>query len=128
MSKKNEKAPNPEEENLPQEEHEDINMPQDEEPVQEGDVISLGSMFREYWIDYASDVLLDRSVPHIDDGLKPVQRRILHSMEEMDDGRFNKVNSIVGHTMQYHPHGDQSIKDALVNIGQKDLLIDCQGN
>lgn len=128
MSKKKEKAPNPEEENLPQEEHEDINMPQDEEPVQEGDVISLGSMFREYWIDYASDVLLDRSVPHIDDGLKPVQRRILHSMEEMDDGRFNKVNSIVGHTMQYHPHGDQSIKDALVNIGQKDLLIDCQGN
>lgn len=100
----------------------------DDEPVTEGNTISLNSMFKDYWIDYASDVILDRSVPDIDDGLKPVQRRILHSMEEMDDGRMNKVQSIVGHTMMYHPHGDQSIKDALVNIGQKDLLIDCQGN
>lgn len=100
----------------------------EEEPQSEGGTLSLNGMFRDYWIDYASDVILDRSVPDIDDGLKPVQRRILHSMKEMDDGRFNKVQSIVGHTMQYHPHGDQSIKDALVNIGQKELLIDCQGN
>lgn len=95
---------------------------------QEGGTLSLGAMFRDYWVDYASDVILDRSVPHIDDGLKPVQRRILHAMNEMDDGRFNKVQSIVGATMAYHPHGDASIKDALVNMGQKDLLIDCQGN
>ena len=101
----------------------------DEAPAEsEGTTLSLGSMFRDYWIDYASDVILERSVPDIDDGLKPVQRRILHSMEEMDDGRMNKVQSIVGHTMMYHPHGDQSIKDALVNIGQKELLIDCQGS
>ena len=101
---------------------------QEQTPAGEGETISLGNMFRDYWIDYASDVILDRSVPAIDDGLKPVQRRILHSMEEMDDGRMNKVQSIVGHTMQYHPHGDMSIKDALVNMGQKNLLIDCQGN
>ena len=96
--------------------------------VDEGTTLSLGSMFRDYWIDYASDVILDRSVPDIDDGLKPVQRRILHAMKETDDGRFTKVANIVGNTMQYHPHGDASIKDALVNLGQKDLLIDCQGN
>ena len=101
---------------------------QEDTPAGEGETISLGNMFRDYWVDYASDVILDRSVPDIDDGLKPVQRRILHSMEEMDDGRMNKVQSIVGHTMMYHPHGDQSIKDALVNLGQKELLIDCQGN
>lgn len=106
-----------------------VNVPKvEDEPPAEGGTLSLNGMFRDYWIDYASDVILDRSVPDIDDGLKPVQRRILHSMKEMDDGRFNKVQSIVGHTMQYHPHGDQSIKDALVNIGQKELLIDCQGN
>ena len=95
---------------------------------EQGATLSLGGMFRDYWIDYASDVILDRSVPDIDDGLKPVQRRILHAMEETDDGRFTKVANIVGNTMQYHPHGDMSIKDALVNMGQKDLLIDCQGN
>ncbi|MBR4177132.1 MAG: DNA gyrase/topoisomerase IV subunit A, partial [Bacteroidales bacterium] len=94
----------------------------------DGETISLNSMFKDYWIDYASDVILDRSVPDIDDGLKPVQRRILHAMKETDDGRFTKVANIVGNTMQYHPHGDASIKDALVNMGQKDLLIDCQGN
>lgn len=106
-----------------------IEVPQmDNAPIEEGEVISLNAMFKEYWIDYASDVILDRSVPHLDDGLKPVQRRILHAMKEMDDGRMNKVNTIVGATMAYHPHGDQSIKDALVNMGQKDLLIDCQGN
>ena len=94
----------------------------------DGETISLNAMFKDYWIDYASDVILDRSVPDIDDGLKPVQRRILHAMKETDDGRFTKVANIVGNTMQYHPHGDMSIKDALVNMGQKDLLIDCQGN
>lgn len=94
----------------------------------EGGTMSLDGMFKDYWIDYASDVILDRSVPDIDDGLKPVQRRILHAMKETDDGRFTKVANIVGNTMQYHPHGDMSIKDALVNLGQKDLLIDCQGN
>ena len=95
---------------------------------EDGETISLNAMFKDYWIDYASDVILDRSVPDIDDGLKPVQRRILHAMKETDDGRFTKVANIVGNTMQYHPHGDASIKDALVNMGQKDLLIDCQGN
>ena len=94
----------------------------------EGAPLSLGNMFREYWVDYASDVILDRSVPDIADGLKPVQRRILHAMKETDDGRYTKVANIVGNTMQYHPHGDMSIKDALVTMGQKSLLIDCQGN
>ena len=93
-----------------------------------GTTISLSGMFRDYWVDYASDVILDRSVPDIDDGLKPVQRRILHAMKETDDGRFTKVANIVGTTMLYHPHGDASINDALVNMGQKNLLIDCQGN
>ncbi|MBP3763291.1 MAG: DNA gyrase/topoisomerase IV subunit A [Bacteroidales bacterium] len=97
-------------------------------PDEQGTTLSLDGMFKDYWIDYASDVILDRSVPDIDDGLKPVQRRILHAMEETDDGRFTKVANIVGNTMQYHPHGDASIKDALVNLGQKELLIDCQGN
>ena len=95
---------------------------------EQGSTLSLDNMFRDYWIDYASDVILDRSVPDIADGLKPVQRRILHAMKETDDGRFTKVANIVGNTMQYHPHGDMSIKDALVNMGQKELLIDCQGN
>ena len=95
---------------------------------QQGGIMSLDGMFRDYWIDYASDVILDRSVPNIDDGLKPVQRRILHAMNEHDDGRFTKVANIVGNTMSYHPHGDASIKDALVGLGQKELLIDTQGN
>ena len=103
-------------------------MPADEMPPAEGETISLSGMFHDYWIDYASDVILDRSVPDINDGLKPVQRRILHSMKEVDDGNFTKVQAIVGHVMLYHPHGDASIKDALVTIGQKDLLMDCQGN
>ena len=88
----------------------------------------LSGMYREWFLDYASYVILERAVPHIEDGLKPVQRRILHAMKEEDDGRFNKVASLVGATMPYHPHGDASIKDALVQLGQKDLLIDCQGN
>ena len=85
-------------------------------------------MYQNWFLDYASYVILERAVPHILDGLKPVQRRILHSMKETDDGRFNKVANIVGHTMQYHPHGDASIGDALVQLGQKDLLVECQGN
>jgi len=88
----------------------------------------LSGMYEDYFIDYASYVILERAVPHITDGLKPVQRRILHSMKRLDDGRFNKVANIIGHTMQFHPHGDASIGDALVQIGQKELLIDAQGN
>ena len=99
-----------------------------DEPAGEGTTLSLNGMFHDYWIDYASDVILDRSVPDIDDGLKPVQRRILHAMKETDDGRFTKVANIVGTTMLYHPHGDGSINDALVKMGQKNLLVDCQGN
>ena len=85
-------------------------------------------MYQDWFLDYASYVILDRSVPAIEDGLKPVQRRILHAMKGVDDGKFNKVANIVGQTMQYHPHGDASIGDALVQLGQKNLLIDCQGN
>ena len=88
----------------------------------------LSGMYKNWFLDYASYVILERAVPHLNDGLKPVQRRILHSMKRLDDGRFNKVANIVGHTMQFHPHGDASITDALVNLGQKELLIDCQGN
>ena len=95
---------------------------------QDDNVISLTGMYKEYFLDYASYVILERAVPAIDDGLKPVQRRILHSMKEKDDGRYHKVANIIGNTMQYHPHGDAAIGDALVNLGQKDLLIDCQGN
>ncbi|MEC7224863.1 MAG: DNA gyrase subunit A, partial [Verrucomicrobiota bacterium] len=85
-------------------------------------------MYSSWFIDYASYVILERAVPSLNDGLKPVQRRILHSLKEKDDGRYNKVANIVGHTMQYHPHGDASIADALVTLGQKNLLIDTQGN
>jgi topoisomerase-4 subunit A len=88
----------------------------------------LNKMYQSWFLDYASYVILERAVPHIGDGFKPVQRRIMHSMKRMDDGRYNKVANIVGHTMQFHPHGDASIKDALVQLGQKELLIDCQGN
>ncbi len=89
---------------------------------------SLGAMYSDYFLDYASYVILERAVPHLFDGLKPVQRRILHAMDEIDDGRYNKVAGIVGNTMNYHPHGDQSISAAIVQLGQKDLLIDTQGN
>ncbi|MFI5137405.1 MAG: DNA gyrase/topoisomerase IV subunit A [Sphingobacteriales bacterium] len=91
-------------------------------------VISLDGLYENWFLDYASYVILDRAVPHINDGLKPVQRRILHSLKEMDDGRFNKAANVIGNTMKYHPHGDASIGDAMVQIGQKNLLIDCQGN
>ncbi|MEY5044658.1 MAG: hypothetical protein RJA19_1885, partial [Bacteroidota bacterium] len=91
-------------------------------------VIKVRGMYNDYFLDYASYVILERAVPHQRDGLKPVQRRILHSLDEMDDGRFHKVANVIGNTMKYHPHGDASIGDALVQIGQKDLLLDCQGN
>lgn len=94
----------------------------------EAHISSLSGMYKEYFIDYASYVILERAVPAIEDGLKPVQRRILHSMYELEDGRFNKVANVVGNTMKYHPHGDASINDAMVQLGQKDLLIDTQGN
>lgn len=108
----------------------------DEEPHQHQHMVDTSSdivknlrgMYRSWFLDYASYVILERAVPHIDDGLKPVQRRILHSMKTLDDGRFNKVANIVGNTMQYHPHGDASINDALVQLGQKDLLVETQGN
>ncbi len=103
-----------------------------EEVVGGGDelhnVIHVSGMYKNWFLDYASYVILERAVPYVEDGLKPVQRRILHSMNDLDDGRYNKVANIIGHTMKYHPHGDMSIGDALVALGQKDLLIDTQGN
>src|SRR6187397_2776923 len=97
----------------------------------EGDVIhtvELDGLYQNWFLDYASYVILERAVPRIEDGFKPVQRRIMHSLKEMDDGRFNKVANVIGNTMQYHPHGDAAIGEAIVNIGQKDLLLDTQGN
>ena len=88
----------------------------------------VDEMFGEWFLDYASYVILERAVPNIDDGLKPVQRRILHSMKELEDGRYNKVANIVGNSMKYHPHGDDAIRDALIQLGQKEYLIDAQGN
>ncbi len=105
--------------------HSDYRVPGKNE---DGVIHHLSGMYQHWFLDYASYVILERAVPHINDGLKPVQRRILHSMKRLDDGRYNKVANIVGHTMQFHPHGDASIGDALVQLGQKDLLIDCQGN
>ena len=97
--------------------------------IPEGETLTkVSGMYKDWFLDYASYVILERAIPDISDGLKPVQRRILHSMKELDDGRYNKVANIVGHTMQYHPHGDASIADAIVQIGQKNLLIDVQGN
>src|SRR6056297_2868659 len=91
-------------------------------------ITHLSGMYKDWFLDYASYVILERAVPHLNDGLKPVQRRILHTMKRMDDGRFIKVANIIGYTMQYHPHGDASIGEALVQLGQKELLIDTQGN
>lgn len=91
-------------------------------------ITKVTGMYKDWFLDYASYVILERAVPAIEDGFKPVQRRIMHSLKELDDGRYNKVANVVGHTMQYHPHGDASIADAMVQIGQKDLLIDTQGN
>ena len=115
------------EENIPTPENEHLDYkPADTKNT--GVKHQLSGMYQNWFLDYASYVILERAVPHINDGLKPVQRRILHSMKRLDDGRYNKVANIVGHTMQFHPHGDASIGDALVQLGQKDLLIDCQGN
>ena len=99
------------------------------ENLNQGDSITrVTGMYKDWFLDYASYVILERAVPSVEDGFKPVQRRIMQSMKDLDDGRYNKVANIVGHTMQYHPHGDASIADAMVQIGQKDLLIDAQGN
>jgi len=105
---------------------ESLNGPLDDEKLH--NVTSINGLYENWFLDYASYVILDRAVPHIFDGLKPVQRRILHSLKEMDDGRFNKAANVIGNTMKYHPHGDASIGDAMVQIGQKNLLIDTQGN
>src|SRR5690606_28116594 len=101
---------------------ENNNLLNDQEENQET-ITKVSGMFKDWFLDYASYVILERAVPAIEDGFKPVQRRIMHSMKDLDDGRYNKVANIVGHTMQYHPHGDASIADAMVQIGQKDLLI-----
>lgn len=101
---------------------------ENQQDEQKDDITYLSGMYQDWFLDYASYVILERAVPYVNDGLKPVQRRIMHAMKEMDDGRFNKVANIIGQTMQYHPHGDASIGDALVQLGQKDLLIDSQGN
>jgi len=106
------------------EENNDSNPNQD----QQSNTIPLSGLYENWFLDYASYVILDRAVPHINDGFKPVQRRILHSLKELDDGRYNKAANVIGNTMKYHPHGDASIGDAMVQLGQKDLLIDCQGN
>ena len=130
----------PQEENQPEQESEEIikvpakqyeggHFYDNETTNDEGDTITkVTGMYKDWFLDYASYVILERAVPAIEDGFKPVQRRIMHSLKELDDGRYNKVANVVGHTMQYHPHGDASIGDAMVQIGQKDLLIDCQGN
>lgn len=107
------------------EEHEELEHTNNEN---QETITKVTGMYKDWFLDYASYVILERAVPAIEDGFKPVQRRIMHSMKDLDDGRYNKVANIVGHTMQYHPHGDASIADAMVQIGQKDLLIDTQGN
>ncbi len=114
-------------EDINENEHEEELNNQGEIP-QEETITKITGMYKEWFLDYASYVILERAVPSLEDGLKPVQRRIMHSMKDLDDGRYNKVANIVGHTMQYHPHGDASIADAMVQIGQKELLIDMQGN
>lgn len=110
------------------EDKEEGNLPEDNKEDILHDIIPVSGMYENWFLEYASYVILERAVPAIEDGLKPVQRRIMHSMWEMDDGRYNKVANIIGHTMQFHPHGDASIGDAIVNLGQKELLIDTQGN
>lgn len=107
---------------------ENINKEEFQKEEKKDGIIYLSGMYQQWFLDYASYVILERAVPYVEDGLKPVQRRILHAMSVMDDGRFNKVANIIGQTMQYHPHGDASIGDALVQLGQKELLVDCQGN
>ena len=111
---------------MAEDENDDLINNQEEKPQET--ITRVTGMYKDWFLDYASYVILERAVPAIEDGFKPVQRRIMHSMKDLDDGRYNKVANIVGHTMQYHPHGDASIADAMVQIGQKDLLIDTQGN
>jgi topoisomerase-4 subunit A len=106
---------------------ENINK-EEQQKEKKDEIVYLPGLYRQWFLDYASYVILERAVPYVEDGLKPVQRRILHAMSVMDDGRYNKVANIIGQTMQYHPHGDASIGDALVQLGQRDLLVDCQGN
>lgn len=101
---------------------------QTEKDQKDSNIIKISGMFENWWVDYASYTILDRAIPSLEDGFKPVQRRIMHSLKELEDGRYNKVANVVGNTMKYHPHGDKSIADALIQIGQKDLLIDMQGN
>ncbi|WP_299534290.1 DNA gyrase/topoisomerase IV subunit A [Ulvibacterium sp.] len=111
------------------EENEEVNEAHEQNPDGSQDALTrVTGMYKDWFLDYASYVILERAVPAIEDGFKPVQRRIMHALKELDDGRYNKVANVVGHTMQYHPHGDASIADAMVQIGQKDLLIDTQGN
>ena len=111
------------------EENEDLNIvPQGHQDESQDTLTKVTGMYKDWFLDYASYVILERAVPAIEDGFKPVQRRIMHALKELDDGRYNKVANVVGHTMQYHPHGDASIADAMVQIGQKELLIDTQGN
>jgi topoisomerase IV subunit A len=116
------------EDNIHEEEENDLPQPDDSGEANIGHIIPVSGMYKDWFLDYASYVILERAVPASLDGLKPVQRRLLHSMKDLDDGRYNKVANIIGHTMKYHPHGDASIGDALVQLGQKDIMIDCQGN
>ena len=103
-------------------------LPEDNQDDTLQDQTVVSGLYENWFLDYATYVILERAVPAVEDGLKPVQRRILHALKEMDDGRFNKVANVIGQTMQYHPHGDASIGEALVNIGQKELLFDTQGS
>ena len=119
---------NEENQHINPDESQDFTPESQEHGDHQDSITKVTGMYKDWFLDYASYVILERAVPAIEDGFKPVQRRIMHSMKELDDGRYNKVANIIGHTMQYHPHGDASIGDAMVNIGQKDLLIDCQGN
>ena len=107
---------------------EEDNLIKNNNAEESASITRVTGMYKDWFLDYASYVILERAVPSVEDGFKPVQRRIMQSMKDLDDGRYNKVANIVGHTMQYHPHGDASIADAMVQIGQKDLLIDTQGN
>ncbi|MBT6807922.1 MAG: DNA gyrase/topoisomerase IV subunit A, partial [Flavobacteriales bacterium] len=107
----------------------EINLEEGENNTEKHEnVIHVSGMYKNWFLDYASYVILERSVPYLKDGLKPVQRRILHSLKQLDDGRYHKVANVIGHTMKYHPHGDASIGDAMVQIGNKNLLLDMQGN
>ena len=103
-----------------------LNTPLEDRELHEK--LPISGLYENWFLEYASYVILERAVPAIEDGLKPVQRRIMHALNEMDDGRFNKVANVIGSTMQYHPHGDASINDAIVNLGQKEILFDTQGN